>query len=224
MIKRNNMYFLFLFVTSLTLPLNDCTLYTVQSGFWSEQVYIICRPKSTPILLKVYFSNRSVHKTAEWVRWGRDFLIFSTLDSEQLLHHFWSCSWLPAHIRTLPCSAIFFLTIFRQRETEPVWDKVHVHFEMSAVSILGANPRRWWQPSLETAARQKRTPHDLWKWRCLCLCPNFALFVHLHFCKLHPKTFFGAAWFVRWIALTVSCNDWQVEVQPPGCLVQQMRR
>ena len=104
-----------------------------------------------------------------------------------------------------------FFTVFRQRKTEPVWDKVHVHFEMSAVSILGANPRRWWQPSLETAARQKRTPHDLWKWRCLCLCPNFALFVHLHFCKLQPKTCFGVAWFVRGTPLTVSCNDWQVE-------------
>ena len=120
---------------------------------------------------------------------------------------------------------LFCLTIFRQKKAEPVWDKVHVHFEMSAVSILGANPRRWWQPSLKTAARRKRTPHDLWKWSCLCLCPNFALFVHLHFCKLHPKTFFGVAWFVRWIALTVSCNDWQVEVQPQGCPgpVQQMR-
>ena len=213
------MYSLFLFVTSLTLPLNDYTLYTVQSGFWSEQVYIICRPKSTPILLKVYFSNISVHKTAEWVQWGRDFLIFSTLDSSCTIFGVAS-SWYQLtyeHYRVLP----FCLTIFRQRKTEPVWDKVHVHFEMSAVSILGANPRRWWQPSLETAARQKRTPHDLWKWWCLCLCPNFALFVHLHFCKLQ-RHFFCVAWFVRWIGLTVSCNDWQVDVQPRGCPVQQM--
>ena len=76
----HKMYILFLFVTSLTLPLNDCTLYTVQSGFWSEQVYIICRPKSTPILLKVYFLNRSVLWNAGWVQWGPDFLIFSTLN------------------------------------------------------------------------------------------------------------------------------------------------
>ena len=113
----------------------------------------------------------------------------------------WTALALFLNLANLPCLGYlpiqetlvfcqFCLAIFRQRKTEPVWDKVHVHFEMSAVSILGASPRRWWQPSLETAARQKRTPHDLWKWRCLCLCPNFALFVHLHFCKLHPKTFF----------------------------------
>ena len=212
--------YLFLFVTSLTLPLNVCTLYSVQSGFWSEQVYIICRPKSTPILFKVYFSNRSVHKTAEWVQWGLDLFIFFDTGQWKNLAPFLellTCLAL-AHMRTLPCSAIWSHHFPpNQRKTEPVWDKVHVHFEMSAVSILGANPRRWWQPSLETAARQKRTPHDLWKWWCLCLCPNFDPFVHLHFCKLHPKTFFGVAWFVRWIALTVSCNDWQVEVQPRGC-------
>ena len=110
----------------------------------------------------------------------------------------WTALALFLNLANLPCLGYlpiqetlvfcqFCLAIFRQRKTEPVWDKVHVHFEMSAVSILGANPRRWWQLSLETAARQKRTPHDLWKW--WCLCPNFTLFVHLHFCKLQPKIF-----------------------------------
>ena len=218
---------LFLFVTSLSLPLNDCTVYSLAF----DQNKFISSADQSPLL----FCSKSTFQTDQFIKLLNEyheagiFLFFRhwTVNSSCTI---FGVANLPRlgyqlmneHYRVLP----FILTIFRQRETEPVWDKVHVHLEMSAVSILGTNPQRWWQPSLETAARQKRTPHDLWKWRCLCLCPNFALVVHLHFCKLHPKTFFGVAWFVRWIALTVSCNDWQVEVQPRSCPgpVQQTRR
>ena len=138
-------------------------------------------------------------------------------DTGQLLHHFWSCLVLvPAHIRTLSCSAIL-SHHFPPKEDwaclrqgpRPLRDVNGLHLGSESAEVMTTVIRDRCPPKKDSS-RPLKVAVSL-------SLSEFCTVVHLHFCKLHPKTFFGVVWFVRWIALSVSCNDWQVEGQPRGC-------
>ena len=84
----HKMYILFLFVTSLTLPLNDCTLYSLAF----DQNKFISSADQSPLL----FCSKSTFQTDQFIKLLNEYneawicLFFSTLDSEKILHHFWS--------------------------------------------------------------------------------------------------------------------------------------
>ena len=64
MIKRNDMYFLFLFVTSVTLPLNDCTVHcTLYSLAFDQNKFISSADQSPPL-----FCSKSIFQTDQFIK------------------------------------------------------------------------------------------------------------------------------------------------------------